>query len=96
MREDIITHVKIPKTFVIALGGNLLIRAGEKGTAEEQHSNLRRTSEQLLELLASGNRIVITHGNGPQVGNFLLASEAAKDTVPVMPLDIYGALREVE
>lgn len=84
-------NMKKPETFVIALGGNSLIRAGEKGTAEEQYSNLKQTSEQLLELLSGENRIVITHGNGPQVGNLLLASEAAKDTVPVMPLDICGA-----
>jgi carbamate kinase len=84
-------NMKKPETFVIALGGNSLIRAGEKGTAEEQYSNLKQTSEQLLELLSGENRIVITHGNGPQVGNLLLASEAAKDMVPLMPLDICGA-----
>lgn len=84
-------HVKPSKTFVIALGGNSILRANEKGTAEEQYHNLRQTSEQLLELLASENRIVITHGNGPQVGNLLLASEMAKDVVPVLPLDILGA-----
>lgn len=79
------------KTFIIALGGNSLIRAKEKGTIEEQCANMRQTSEQLLELLASGNRIVITHGNGPQVGNLLLASEAARDIVPPLPLDVCGA-----
>jgi carbamate kinase len=83
--------MKTPKTFVIALGGNSILRANEKGTYEEQYSNLRQTSEQLLELLASGNRIVITHGNGPQVGNLLLATELAKDVVPQMSLDICGA-----
>jgi len=79
------------KTIVIALGGNSLIRPKEKGTIEEQFANLRQTSEQLLELLASENRIVITHGNGPQVGNLLLASEAARDIVPPLPLDVCGA-----
>ena len=83
--------MKIPKTFVIALGGNSLIRAGEKGTSEEQYFNLRRTCEQLLELLASENHIVLTHGNGPQVGNLLLATESARHIVPSMPLDICGA-----
>ncbi|MAF85967.1 MAG: carbamate kinase [Dehalococcoidales bacterium] len=84
-------HANTAKTFVIALGGNSLIRANEKGTMEEQCANLRQTSEQLVELLGSDNRIVITHGNGPQVGNLLLASEATKDTVPPMTLDICGA-----
>lgn len=79
------------KTIVIALGGNSLIGPNEKGTIEEQYANLRQTSEQLLELLASENRIVITHGNGPQVGNLLLASEAARDIVPPLPLDVCGA-----
>lgn len=84
----------ISKTFVIALGGNSILKANEKGTAEEQYFNIRRTSEQLLNLLMGENRVVITHGNGPQVGNLLLACEAAKDTVPVLPLDICGAATE--
>ncbi len=79
------------KTFVIALGGNSILRTKEKGTPGEQYKNLDRTAEQLLDLLRSGNRVVITHGNGPQVGNLLLAGEAAADTVPPMPLDILGA-----
>ena len=83
--------MKEPKTFVIALGGNSILRANEKGTIEEQYSNLRRTAEQLLELLVSENRIVITHGNGPQIGYLLLAHEVAKDVVPPSTLDIYGA-----
>ena len=53
------------QTIVIALGGNSLIRANEKGTTEEQYASLRQTSEQIFELLTGGNRIVITHGNGP-------------------------------
>ncbi|MBM4445826.1 MAG: carbamate kinase [Chloroflexi bacterium] len=82
------------KTFVIALGGNSILRAKQKGTAEEQYENLQPTAEQLLGLLASGNRIVITHGNGPQVGNLFLAMETAKDVVPPLPLDICGAATE--
>ena len=82
------------KTFVIALGGYSILRAKEKGTADEQYENLDHTAEQLLDLLRSGNRVVITHGNGPQVGNLLLADEAAKDVVPPMPLDVLGAQTE--
>lgn len=82
------------KTFVVALGGNSILRAKEKGTAEEQYENLDHTSEQLLDLLSSGNRVVITHGNGPQVGNLLLADEAAKSVVIPMPLDVLGAQTE--
>jgi len=82
------------KTFVIALGGNCILRVGQKGTIEEQYENLRRTADQLLGLLSGGNRIVITHGNGPQVGNLLLASTMAQATVPPMPLDICVAATE--
>ena len=82
------------KTFVIALGGNSILRAGQKGTIEEQYENMRRTAEQLLDLLSGGSRIVITHGNGPQVGNLLLASTMAQNTVPPMPLDICVAATE--
>ena len=85
---------KRTKTFVIALGGNSILRAKQKGTAEEQYASLDRTAEQLLDLLSSGNRIVITHANGPQVGNLLLADETAKNVVPPMPLDVLGAQTE--
>ena len=81
-------------TFVIALGGNCILRAGQRGTIDEQYENLRRTAEQLLGLLSSESRIVITHGNGPQVGNLLLASMMAQAMVPLMPLDICGAATE--
>ena len=81
-------------TFVIALGGNCILRAGQKGTIEEQYENLRRTADQLLGLLSSGSRIVITHGNGPQVGNLLLASTMSQTVVPPLSLDICGAATE--
>jgi len=81
-------------TFVIALGGNCILRAGQRGTIDEQYENLRRTAEQLLGLLSSESRIVITHGNGPQVGNLLLASAMANAVVPPMPLDICVAATE--
>ena len=79
---------------MIALGGNSILRAKEKGTTVEQYQNLDRTAEQLLNLLSSGNRVIITHGNGPQIGNLLLADEAAKNVVPPMPLDVLGAQTE--
>ena len=78
------------RTYVVALGGNAILRAGQKGTVEEQLHNLNQTGGQLLELLGGRNRVVITHGNGPQVGNLLLALEAAKE-VPSMSLDVCGA-----
>jgi carbamate kinase len=84
----------ISKTFVIALGGNCLLRPKQKGSVEEQYDNLYTTAEQLLGLLGGDHRIVITHGNGPQVGNLLLADETAKKVVPPSPLDVLGAQTE--
>ena len=82
------------RTFVIALGGNTILRAKEKGSVGEQYQNLDQTTVQLLNLLSGGSRIVITHGNGPQVGNLLLADEAAKTIVPPAPLDVLVAQTE--
>lgn len=72
-------------TTVVALGGNALIRAGDKGTAAEQAARLRETAEALGPLLHGGD-VVITHGNGPQVGSELLRQERAADEVPPLPL----------
>lgn len=74
------------RRIVVALGGNALVRAGERGTAEEQYANVQRASRQLAELTREGDRLVITHGNGPQVGNLLLKNELAREVVPAVPL----------
>lgn len=84
------------KTALIAIGGNSLIRAGEKGTNAEQLANARRTAHALVSLIADGCRLVITHGNGPQVGADLLRSERASDQVPPLPLDACGAQTQGE
>ena len=76
---------------VVALGGNALIRSGEKGRYSEQSRNVRITASALVELVKAGHHLVITHGNGPQVGSLLLQQEAAIGTVPPMPLDVLGA-----
>jgi carbamate kinase len=76
---------------VVALGGNAILRRGEKGTAEEQFGHVRYAAERLAGLLEVGHRIAITHGNGPQVGDILLKNECARDTLPRMPLDVCGA-----
>jgi carbamate kinase len=84
------------KTILIAIGGNSLIRAGEKGTVVEQAQNARRTAAAIVGLVALGHRLVITHGNGPQVGAALLRSERAADQVPPQPLDVCGAATQGE
>ena len=82
-------------TSVIALGGNALIRPGERGTAAEQRTNLRATCEALRPLLADGE-LVVTHGNGPQVGNELVRQERAADEVPPLPLYLAVAQTQAE
>jgi len=77
------------KTILIALGGNALIQKGQKGTAEEQFGNLKEPMETIAKL-SRDYHVVITHGNGPQVGNLLLQQESC-DAVPKMPLDVVGA-----
>ena len=72
---------------MVALGGNALIPPGGRGTAEEQTSTVAQAMAQVAPLVASGAELVITHGNGPQVGNLLLKNEFAKELVPAMPLD---------
>lgn len=81
------THDK--DILLVALGGNALIRQGERGTIEEQFANLRGPMRQLA-LLAQDRRLIITHGNGPQVGNLLLQQESCPD-IPQMPLEVLVA-----
>jgi len=82
-------------TTVIALGGNALMRPGERGTAAEQRANLRETCEALRPLLGDGE-LVVTHGNGPQVGNELVRQERAADEVPPLPLYLAVAQTQAE
>jgi carbamate kinase len=76
---------------LVSLGGNAILKHGQRGTAEEQEANVQNTARHLAVLLRKGERIAITHGNGPQVGNILLQNEIAKDKLPQMPLDVCGA-----
>ena len=76
---------------VVALGGNAILRRGEKGTFEEQYRNVCETVQRIADLVQNGYKVVITHGNGPQVGATLLRHEAAKSIVPPFPLDVCGS-----
>ncbi len=80
-------------TVVIALGGNALIQRGQKGTAEDQFNNLKAPMQAVVNLIKDGYKVVITHGNGPQVGNILL-QQAATTEVPEMPLAVVGAMTQ--
>ncbi len=79
------------ETVVIALGGNAILQPGQRGTAEEQRANIAQTAGAIVSLIEMGHRVVVTHGNGPQVGNILIQNEEGADQVPAMPLDICGA-----
>lgn len=77
---------------VVALGGNSIIRKGEKGTIQEQFANTRRTMGPIVELMERGYNFILTHGNGPQVGNLMLQVERARGEVPETPLGVADAM----
>lgn len=79
---------------LVALGGNALIHAGESGTVEEQERNAEAICGYLMTLVKRDYNIIITHGNGPQVGQQLIRHERAGDLVPKMPLDVLVAETE--
>ncbi|HEV8361012.1 MAG TPA: carbamate kinase, partial [Candidatus Thermoplasmatota archaeon] len=83
-----------PVTVVVALGGNAILKPGQRGTIYEQFANVRAAMEPIVRILRYGHRVVITHGNGPQVGALLLQNEAARKVVPPMPLGILVAESE--
>jgi len=79
---------------VVALGGNALSKAGEKGTWGESLANMEVTAMHLARLVVDGEELVLTHGNGPQVGALLLQQEAAKFEVAPMPMHTLGAMTQ--
>src|SRR5699024_1397838 len=72
-------------------GGNAMLQHGQEPTLENQLENVQKATDKLAQLVKDGHSLVITHGNGPQVGNILRQHEEAKDTVPAMPLDVCSA-----
>ena len=85
------------KVILIALGGNAIKQANEKGTSEEQYRNCWKTTEHISEIvknLGEEDRLVITHGNGPQVGNLMVQQKLAQDVVPAHSMDIVGAMTQ--
>ncbi len=83
------------ETIVLAVGGNALLRPEDKGTADDQFKRAKETAENIYPLFEK-YEIVITHGNGPQVGAILLQNENSKKIVPPMPLDVCGAMSQGE
>lgn len=82
---------KYIKKIVVALGGNAILKPTEVGSLEDLVANLQNTSKKLAQIFLSWYEIVITYGNGPQVGNILSQNELCASTIPSMPLDVCGA-----
>jgi len=78
---------------VIALGGNALLRRGQRGTIDEQYENVKQTCRILADIVEAGYHIVVTHGNGPQVGATILRHDAGEKlyNIPSFPMDVCGA-----
>jgi len=80
-----------PLRIVVALGGNAILTRDSKGTAKEQFEKVRGACRHLVGIIQQGHKVIITHGNGPQVVDIILKDECAKDKLPQMPLDVCGA-----
>lgn len=83
-----------PTRVVIALGGNALEDKNLPSTAQSQLEVVKRTSEYIADISCAGYEIAVVHGNGPQVGRILLASETAENVTPSMPFDVCGAMSQ--
>ncbi len=81
----------LPKSILITLGGNAILPARGTGTFDEQSAITRLTMQPIAQLIHDGVQVVLSHGNGPIVGNILIRNEAARDQIPPMPLDVCGA-----
>ncbi len=79
---------------VVAMGGHAFTQSGDKGTYEDHERNARQISRELIVLVERGYRLVVTHGNGPQVGELLLRQELTRDALPRWPLDVLVAQTE--
>lgn len=81
---------------VVALGGNALLRRGERGTIDEQRAQVAVAAKSIGAMARRGAGLILTHGNGPQVGRLLLQNIAAQKDIPPMPLDVLGAESQAE
>jgi len=85
------------KRVVIALGGNAILQRGQRGTYEEQMENVKKTAKQVVDIILDNEyEVVITHGNGPQVGAILLQQDAGERmyNIPAQPMDVCGAMSQ--
>jgi len=80
-----------PKRVLVTLGGNAILPVRGTGTFEEQCAVTRATMQPIASMIRDGAEVVLSHGNGPIVGNILIRNEAAREQIPPMPLDVCGA-----
>src|SRR5690625_3987031 len=76
---------------VIAIGGNAILQAKQVATYENQLENVRKSTYKIAKIIDMGHEVILTHGNGPQVGNILRQNNLAKASVPPLPLDVCDA-----
>ncbi|MCK1975553.1 carbamate kinase [Jeotgalicoccus huakuii] len=79
------------KKVVLALGGNAILQPKQEATFENQYQNVINAANRMVEISEAGHKIVVTHGNGPQVGNIIAQNEAAKEEIPAMPIFVNNA-----
>ncbi len=79
---------------VVALGGNAILRRGERGSVDEQWRNIRRAAEYIVGIFERGYRIVVTHGNGPQIGALMEMIELAREKIHPLTMDIASAMTQ--
>ncbi|MDC7125813.1 MAG: carbamate kinase [Spirochaetales bacterium] len=94
MRKAVVEKKKSKDLAVVALGGNAIIRKGEKGDIHQQFANTRESMKPIVKFLSEGYNFILTHGNGPQVGNLMMMATAAKGNVPDVPLGVADAMTE--
>lgn len=82
------------ETIVIALGGNALTENGKLATAQSQLRIIDKTADEIADIILAGNKVVLTHGNGPQVGGLVLQNEYSASIAPVMPFDVCDAMSQ--
>jgi carbamate kinase len=93
-RELLAMTLRSPGITVVAVGGNALTRADQRGTAEEICANAAQAAAALVPLVRTGRRVVVVHGNGPQVGNLALQQDALAGSVPPQPLHQLSAMTQ--
>lgn len=86
----------MPRTAVIALGGNAFTRAGQRGTYDDQWQNAQAMARTIADVRADGWQVVVVHGNGPQVGRLAIQNEEGRALVPSQPLFSLGAMTQGE